>query len=209
MTAEQARIVTCNSCFAGGRRGQPTFGVPCRGCSRRSPANWKVRATTYFAFMSLKSQIRLGVFIMLGLLLSLGGYVIFTVHELENEAPAVQQANARLAQHAVYLFLGISTLLGVILMVRLPRLVTRPLHRLTADVERVAGPGPATRVAVAKNNEVGTVAAAVNRVLRQAEDERRATLAELITQRNRTESLVRSLDEGLLLMDQQGIIVLA
>ena len=89
-------------------------------------------------------------------------------------------------------------------MVRLPRLVTRPLHRLTADVERVAGPGPATRVAVVKNNEVGTVAAAVNRVLRQAEDERRATLAELITQRNRTESLVRSLDEGLLLIDQQG-----
>jgi signal transduction histidine kinase len=159
--------------------------------------------------MSLKSQIRLGVFIMLGLLLSLGSYVIFTVHQLENEAPAVQQANARMAQHAVYLFLGISTLLGILLMVRLPRLVMQPLHRLTADVERVAGPGPATRVAVAKNNEVGTVAAAVNRVLRQAEDERRATLAELITQRNRTESLVRSLDEGLLLIDQQGIIVLA
>jgi len=105
--------------------------------------------------------------------------------------------------------LGISTLLGSILMVRLPRLVVRPLHRLTADVERVAGPGPATRVAVAKNHEVGSVAAAVNRVLRQAEDERRATLAELITQRNRTDGLVRSLDEGLLLIDQQGLIVLA
>ena len=159
--------------------------------------------------MSLKTQIRLGVFIMLGLLLSLGSYVIFTIHQLESEAPAVQAANARLAQEAVYLFLGISTLLGVVLMVRLPRLVTRPLHRLTADVERVAGPGPATRVAVAKNNEVGTVAAAVNRVLRQAEDERRATLAELITQQNRTTSLVRGLDEGLLLIDQHGLIVLA
>jgi NtrC-family two-component system sensor histidine kinase KinB len=159
--------------------------------------------------MSLKTQIRLGVFIMLGLLLSLGSYVIFTIYRLETEAPAAQAANARMAQHAVYLFLSISTLMGILLMVRLPRLVMQPLHRLTADVERVAGPGPATRVAVAKNNEVGTVAAAVNRVLRQAEDERRATLAELITQRNRTESLVRSLDEGLLLIDQQGIIVLA
>ncbi|MGI4874066.1 MAG: ATP-binding protein [Janthinobacterium lividum] len=158
--------------------------------------------------MSLKIQIRLAVLLMLGLLLGLGGYVIFTIHRLESEAPLVQAANARLAQQAVYLFLGISTLLGLLLMVRLPRLVVRPLSRLTADVERVAGPGPATRVAVTHNNEVGTVAAAVNRVLRQAEDERRATLAELITQRNRTESLVRSLDEGLLLIDQQGIIVL-
>ncbi|MVN75054.1 HAMP domain-containing protein [Hymenobacter sp. HMF4947] len=158
--------------------------------------------------MSLKIQIRLGVSLMLGLLLGLGSYVIFTIHRLESEGPVVQAANARMAQQAVYLFLGISTLLGIVLLVRLPRLVVRPLHRLTADVERVAGPGPATRVSVAKNNEVGSVAAAVNRVLRQAEDERRATLAELITQRNRTDSLVRSLDEGLLLIDQQGLIVL-
>jgi len=159
--------------------------------------------------MSLKTQIRLGVFIMLGLLLSLGSYVIVTIHRLETEAPSVQQTNALAAQRAVYLFLLISTLLGVVLMVRLPRLVTRPLTRLTADVERVAAPGPVTRVAVTKNNEVGSVAAAVNRVLRQAEDERRATLAELITQRNRTDSLVRGLDEGLLLIDQHGLIVLA
>ncbi|QKG55741.1 PAS domain-containing protein [Hymenobacter sp. BRD128] len=159
--------------------------------------------------MSLKTQIRLGVFIMLGLLLSLGSYVLVTIHRLETEAPSVQQTNALAAQRAVYLFLLISTLLGIVLMVRLPRLVTRPLTRLTADVERVAAPGPVTRVAVTRNNEVGHVAAAVNRVLRQAEDERRATLAELITQRNRTDSLVRGLDEGLLLIDQHGLIVLA
>jgi NtrC-family two-component system sensor histidine kinase KinB len=159
--------------------------------------------------MSLKTQIRLGVCLMLALLLGLGSYVILTISRLETEAPGVQLANARAAQHAVWLFLLISTLLGIYLMVRLPRLVTRPLTRLTADVERVAAPGPVTRVAVTRNNEVGHVAAAVNRVLRQAEDERRTTLAELITQRNRTDSLVRGLDEGLLLIDQHGLIVLA
>jgi signal transduction histidine kinase/HAMP domain-containing protein len=159
--------------------------------------------------MSLKIQIRLGVFLMLGLLLGLGSYVILTIHRLETETPSVQQTNALAAQRAVWLFLIISTLLGIILMVRLPRLVVRPLSRLTADVERVAADGPVTRVAVTRNNEVGTVAAAVNRVLRQAEDERRTTLAELITQRNRTDSLVRGLDEGLLLIDQHGVIVLA
>jgi NtrC-family two-component system sensor histidine kinase KinB len=103
--------------------------------------------------MSLKIQIRLGVFLMLGLLLGLGSYVILTIHRLETEAPAMQQENARMAQQAVYLFLGISTLLGIVLMVRLPRLVVHPLRRLTADVERVAGPGPATRVAVARTTK--------------------------------------------------------
>jgi NtrC-family two-component system sensor histidine kinase KinB len=76
-------------------------------------------------------------------------------------------------------------------------------------MERVAGPGPATRVAVGRRDEVGTIAAAVNRVLSQAQDERRATLAELFTERNRMDSLVRSLDEGLLLLDEQKTIVLA
>ncbi|QKG51811.1 PAS domain-containing protein [Hymenobacter sp. BRD67] len=159
--------------------------------------------------MSLKTQIRLGVCLMLALLLGLGSYVLLTIARLETETPSVQLTNALAAQHAVWLFLFISSALGIVLMVRLPRLVVRPLHRLTADVERVAAPGPVTRVAVTRNNEIGSVAAAVNRVLRQAEDERRATLAELITQRNRTDSLVRGLDEGLLLIDQHGLIVLA
>ncbi|MEJ7660836.1 MAG: hypothetical protein WKG07_15075 [Hymenobacter sp.] len=35
---------------------------------------------------------------MLGLLLGLGGYVIFTIHQLELETASVQQANALAAQ---------------------------------------------------------------------------------------------------------------
>ncbi|RZK27498.1 MAG: hypothetical protein EOO63_13275, partial [Hymenobacter sp.] len=69
--------------------------------------------------MSLKIQIRLGVFLMLGLLLGLSSYVILTIHRLETETPSVQQTNALAAQRAVWLFLIISTLLGIILMVRL------------------------------------------------------------------------------------------
>lgn len=51
------------------------------------------------------------------------------------------------------------TVLGVVLVVRLPRAVVRPLHRLRANMEQVAGPGQTTRVAVRKNDEIGTVAA--------------------------------------------------
>lgn len=55
---------------------------------------------------------------------------------------------------------------------------------------------------------MGSIATAVNRVLSQAQTERRVTLAELFTERNRMDSLVRSLDEGLLLLDEQRTIVL-
>jgi len=125
--------------------------------------------------------------------------------------------NARIGQTAHYatstrrtvlLWLGLGTLIGLTMVVRLPRIVVRPLRRLTVDVENVASPGAATRVSVNKDDEIGTVAAAVNRVLLQAQDDRQATRAELVTQRNRMESIVNSLDEGLLLVDQNNRIIL-
>ena len=159
--------------------------------------------------MSLKLKIRLGVFLLLLLLLGLGGFAFFTINYLENGAHGIEQHDFNRARSAVLAFLTAGTAVGVTMMVRLPRLVVRPLRRLTADMERVAGPGPATRVAVGRRDEVGTIAAAVNRVLSQAQDERRLTLAELFAERNRMNSLVRSLDEGLLLLDEQRTIVLA
>ncbi|WP_310393392.1 ATP-binding protein [Hymenobacter sp.] len=159
--------------------------------------------------MSLKLKIRLSVFLLLLLLLGLGGYAFFAIHYLEHGAHGIEQADFDMARSAVLVFLAAGTVVGITMMVRLPRIVVRPLRRLTVDMERVAGPGPATRVAVGRRDEVGSVAAAVNRVLSQAQDERRATLATLITERNRMDSLVRSLDEGLLLLDEHGAIVLA
>ena len=158
--------------------------------------------------MSLKLKIRLSVFLLLLLLLGLGGYAFLTINYLEHGAHGIEQADFNSARVAVLVFLATGTAVGITMMVRLPRIVVRPLHRLTVNMKRVAGSGPATRVAVERRDEVGTVAAAVNLVLSQAQDERRFTLAELFTERNRMDSLVKSLDEGLLLLDQYGIIVL-
>ncbi|GAB3296214.1 ATP-binding protein [Hymenobacter humi] len=159
--------------------------------------------------MSLKLKIRLSIFLLLLLLLGLGGYAFFVIYYLEHGAHGIEKADFQAARSTVLGFLAAGTVVGITMMVRLPRIVVRPLHRLSDDVDRVAGPGPATRVAVGKHDEVGTVATAVNRVLSQAQEERRATLAQLFTERNRMESLVRSLDEGLLLLDEQNVIILA
>ena len=159
--------------------------------------------------MSLKLKIRLSVFLLLLLLLGLGGYAFFTIRYLEHGAHGIEEADFNLARTTVLAFLGAGTAVGITMMVRLPRIVVRPLRRLTVDMEKVTGPGTATRVGVGRRDEVGTIATAVNRVLSQAQDERRLTLAELFTERSRMDSLVRSLDEGLLLLDQQKTVVLA
>ena len=159
--------------------------------------------------MSLKLKIRLGVLLLLVLLLGLGSYAFFTIRYLEHGAHGIEQAGFNQARLVVLGFAGAGTVVGLLLMVRLPRVVVRPLRRLHVDVQRVSGPGAATRVGVGRRDEVGSVATAVNQVLSQAQDARRATLAELFTERSRMDSLVRSLDEGLLLLDERGTIVLA
>ena len=159
--------------------------------------------------MSLKLKIRLSVFLLLLLLLGLGAYTFFTIRYLEHGAHGIEQADFNMARTTVLVFLAAGTAVGITMMVRLPRMVVRPLQRLSVDMARVARAGRASRVGVGRRDEVGNIATAVNRVLSQAESERRTTLAELFTERNRMNSLVRSLDEGLLLLDQHKTIVLA
>jgi NtrC-family two-component system sensor histidine kinase KinB len=155
--------------------------------------------------MSLKLKIRLSILFLLVLLLALGAQALYATERLHRATQADLAAEHQLTA----ILLVLSTAVGLTMLVRLPRQVTRPLRRLVADVEDVAGPGPATRVPIGRNDEVGSVAAAVNRVLRQAQDEQRATLAQLITERNRMASVVDSLNEGLLLLDQHEVIILA
>ncbi|RSK49900.1 sensor histidine kinase [Hymenobacter rigui] len=118
-------------------------------------------------------------------------------------------ATAGQARRTVLALLLLSTVVGLSLVVRLPRAVLRPLRRLRADVEDVASPGPATQVSIAKNDEVGAVALALNRAFGYMQDQRSVTRAALATERSRLESLIEHLDEGLLLLDPDRTVLLA
>ncbi|MBG8554088.1 sensor histidine kinase [Hymenobacter guriensis] len=113
------------------------------------------------------------------------------------------------ARRVVLLIMVLSSLVALSLVVRLPRSVLRPLRRLRADVEDVANAGPATQVSIAKNDEVGAVALALNRAFGYLQDQRAVTRAALATERSRLESLIDHLDEGLLLLDPAGCVLLA
>lgn len=146
-----------------------------------------------------------------------------TLHLLQAETHRMMQLNAKTFNHQtraaattatqargmVGLLLLLSVAVGLALVVRLPRIVLRPLRRLRADVEDVASPGPTTTVFIAKNDEVGAVALALNRAFGYMQDQRSVTRAALATERSRLESLIEHLDEGLLLLDPERCVLLA
>ncbi|MCA8830340.1 sensor histidine kinase [Hymenobacter pini] len=148
---------------------------------------------------------------------------LIRLHQLRAETHRMMQLNAasfnQQTEHVtrqaaqerrtVLLLLLLSTAVGLGLIVRLPRVVLRPLRRLRADVEDVASPGPTTQVSIAKNDEVGAVALALNRAFGYMQDQRSVTRAALATERSRLESLIEHLDEGLLLLDPDRTVLLA
>lgn len=125
---------------------------------------------------------------------------------------AKNSASNRGAERAGHLLLAavaLAVLLGLGLVLSVPEAAVQPLRKLTAAIGYASQGHYRTSIPVESHDEFGTVARAFNQLLVQLQDFRASTTAELITERNRMVSLVDSLDEGLLLIDQHRRILLA
>lgn len=128
---------------------------------------------------------------------------------------ALTRKNAQAARRATraghyLLAFGVVSLLGGLLFVlSVPEAAVGPLRTLTASLEHATASDFTATIPVASTNEYGRVALAFNRMLVQLQEFRSSTMAELITERNRAASIVSSLDEGLLLLDEHRRIILA
>ena len=120
-------------------------------------------------------------------------------------------ANRNATQAGRYLlaFIAISFLLGLMFVLSVPEAAVGPLRKLTTSLEHATDDNFTATIPVESGNEFGRVATAFNRMLLQLQEYRSSTMAELITARNRTASIVSGLDEGLLLLDEHRCIVLA
>ena len=113
------------------------------------------------------------------------------------------------AGHYLLAFIAISLLLGLLFVLSVPEAAVGPLHKLTKSLEHATENNFTATIPVESGNEFGRVATAFNQMLAQLQEYRSSTMAELITARNRTASIVSGLDEGLLLLDEHRHIILA
>ena len=120
-------------------------------------------------------------------------------------------ANRRATQAGRYLvaFVVVSLLLGLMFVLSVPEAAVGPLRKLTQSLEHATENDFTATIPVESANEYGRVAVAFNRMLVQLQDYRSSTMAELLTERNRAASIVSSLDEGLLVLDENRRIILA
>ena len=113
------------------------------------------------------------------------------------------------ANRNLLLFATLAVLLALALVGSVPEAAVQPLRRLTAALDHATARDFSASIPQESHDEFGQVARAFNRMLSQLREYRTSTEADLITERNRAASIVNTLDEGLLLLDENRHILLA
>ena len=120
---------------------------------------------------------------------------------------ANQRADA--ANRNLLVFITLAALLALALVGSVPEAAVQPLRKLTTALNHATEQDFSGSIPEESYDEFGQVARAFNRMLSQLREYRTSTAAELITERNRAASIVNTLDEGLLLLDENRRILLA
>ncbi|WP_324678391.1 HAMP domain-containing sensor histidine kinase [Hymenobacter sp. GOD-10R] len=121
----------------------------------------------------------------------------------------VAQQTATKANRYTVALLTFSVLFTMMFIFSVPEATVAPLRQLTASLANAARHDFTASIPEEGNDEFTQVARSFNQMLLQLRDYRTSTLAELITERNRVVSIVNSLDEGLLLIDQNRRVIVA
>ena len=121
------------------------------------------------------------------------------------------RANTNAVQAGRYLLacIAFSVLVALLFVLSVPEAAVAPLRKLMISINHATHQDFSATIPVESGDEFGQVAQAFNRMLVQLNDYRSSTLAQLVTARNRAASIVNSLDEGLLLLDQDRAVLLA
>ncbi|WP_460582355.1 HAMP domain-containing sensor histidine kinase [Hymenobacter arcticus] len=124
----------------------------------------------------------------------------------KNEASARQATQVIRYTLAMLVFSGLVILFFVL---SVPESAVTPLRRLLASIDQANRQDFSSTIEEGGRDELGQVARAFNRLLGQLQDYRTSTLAQLTAERNRVASVVNTLDEGLLLVDENRRIIVA
>jgi PAS domain S-box-containing protein len=103
----------------------------------------------------------------------------------------------------------VGLLLALSLVLSVPEAAVSGLRKLSASIAHATQGDFAATIPVESRDEFGRVAEGFNRLLVQLKTFRHTNLAGIMAERNRAASIVRTLDEGILLLDENGQILVA
>jgi NtrC-family two-component system sensor histidine kinase KinB len=116
---------------------------------------------------------------------------------------------ATVASRYLLLCTVLGLLLALTLVLSVPEAAVGGLRKLSASIDHASQGDFKASIPVESRDEFGRVAEGFNRLLTQLDAFRNTNLAGVMAERNRAASIVRALDEGILLLDENGLILVA
>jgi len=113
------------------------------------------------------------------------------------------------AKNYLLLFSVLSALVGLMLVGSVPQAAVGGQRKLAASLDHATRTDFAATVPIESSDEVGQVTAAFNRLLVHVQDVRSHSLADVVTERNRTSGLVQTLGEPIFLLDPSRRLLVA
>ncbi|MBC3538793.1 ATP-binding protein [Rufibacter sediminis] len=126
--------------------------------------------------------------------------------QLKNQQ--AQETSQRVWQYTLAL-LACSVLFALVFCFSVPEALTQPIQQLITSLEYVAQRNFSQTLPIKGNDEFGAVSKVFNQMLVRLREYEKSTLSELITEKNRIQSIITNLDEAIILLDAEGKIILA
>lgn len=102
----------------------------------------------------------------------------------------------------------ISVIIVIIAVIKIPSLIVNPITEFTQKVQAIADKKYSERINSESQNELGTLAGSFNTMAEKLEEYERSNIEKLIAEKKRAEAIVKSMLDGILVLNEENEIIL-
>jgi signal transduction histidine kinase len=119
------------------------------------------------------------------------------------------KATAEKAKTIITLILTICILLGLTFVFNFPSLVASPISKLTEGIKAIANKNYGQRIHLNRKDEFGQLANAFNSMAEKLDEYEHSNLSKILFEKQRAETVINSLKDASIGVDNKGIILFA
>lgn len=158
--------------------------------------------------MRIKTKISLGLLFLFALFLFIGGLGTYNLHRISEN---IQNKDAQtMAEDAIFL-MGIVAALGFLLsfsfIFNFPSYIANPIKELTHGIKEIANKNYGKRLNFTSNDEFGELAEAFNSMAKRLNDYENSSLAQLISEKQRIETIIDAMQDPLIGLDENNRVL--
>ncbi len=136
----------------------------------------------------------------------------FELLNLNEKAMLRKNENSRNISKSTEIYMiiiaGVSVLIVLIALVRIPGNVINPILEMTKKVEAIANKKYTERLEVRSRNELGVLAASFNKMAEKLSEYEQTNIEKLIAEKKRTEAIVENMRDGIIVLDENSNVIL-